>query len=40
MYGTGGLIDLTTTQEVADEQEKYVLLAISQMWEALLFDCS
>ena len=37
MYGTGGLIDLTTTQEVADEQEKYVLLAISQMWEALLF---
>ena len=37
MYGTGGLIDLNTTQEVADAQEKYVLLAISQMWEALLF---
>ena len=37
MYGTGGLIDLNTTQEVAEEQEKYVLLAISQMWEALLF---
>ena len=37
MYGTGGLIDLNTTQKVAEEQEKYVLLAISQMWEALLF---
>ena len=37
MYGTGGLIDLNTTQEVANAQEKYVLLAISQMWEALLF---
>ena len=37
MYGTGGLIDLNTTQEVAEAQEKYVLLAISQMWEALLF---
>ena len=28
---------MNTTQEVAEEQEKYVLLAISQMWEALLF---
>ena len=37
MYGTGGLVDLNTTQQVAEEQEKYVLLAISQMWEALLF---
>ena len=37
MYGTGGLIDLNTTQSVAYEQEKYVLLGISQMWEALLF---
>tara|TARA_B100001142_G_scaffold177025_1_gene176791 strand:- start:81 stop:1499 length:1419 start_codon:yes stop_codon:yes gene_type:complete len=37
MYGTGGLVDLNTTQRVALEQEKYVLLAISQMWEALLF---
>ena len=24
MYGTGGLIDLNTTQKVAEEQEKYV----------------
>ena len=31
MYGTGGLIDLNTTQSVAYEQEKYVLLGISQM---------
>ena len=37
MYGTGGLIDLNTTQRVAEEQEKYILLGISQMWEALLF---
>ena len=36
IYSTGGLIDLKTTQETAREQEKYVLLAISQMWEALL----
>ena len=37
MYGTGGLVDLNTTQEVAQEQEKFILLGISQMWEALLF---
>ena len=37
MYGTGGLVDLKTTQEVAESQEKYILLGISQMWEALLF---
>ena len=37
MYGTGGLIDLNTTPEVAEEQEKYVLLAISQMWEGTSF---
>ena len=36
IYSTGGLIDLKTTQETARDQEKYVLLAISQMWEALL----
>ena len=36
IYGTGGLIDLKTTQQAAIEQEKYVLLGISQMWEALL----
>ncbi|MDB9854637.1 SusD/RagB family nutrient-binding outer membrane lipoprotein, partial [Candidatus Marinimicrobia bacterium] len=34
---TGGLVDLKTTQEVAESQEKYILLGISQMWEALLF---
>ena len=37
MYGTGGLVDMKTTQEVAKEQEKHTLLAISQMWEALVF---
>ena len=37
MYGTGGLIDMNTTQRVANEQEKFILLAISQMWEALIF---
>ena len=37
MYGTGGLVDMKTTQKVAKEQEKYILLAISQMWEALVF---
>ena len=37
MYGTGGLIDMNTTQEVAQKQEKHVLLGISQMWEALVF---
>ena len=37
MYGTGGLIDMNTTQEVAQRQEKHVLLGISQMWEALVF---
>ena len=37
MYGTGGLIDMNTTQEVAQKQEKHVLLGISQMWEALTF---
>ena len=37
MYGTGGLVDLNTTQKVAEEQEKFILLGISQMWEALLF---
>ena len=37
MYGTGGLIDMNTTQETAREQEKFILLAISQMWEALIF---
>ncbi len=37
MYGTGGLIDMKTTQKVAREKEKYVLLGISQMWEALIF---
>ena len=37
IYGTGGLIDMRTTQKVANDQEKYVLLAISQMWEALIF---
>lgn len=37
MYGTGGLIDLNMTQKVADEQEKFILLGISQMWEALVF---
>ena len=37
MYGTGGLVDLNTTQQTALEQEKYILLGISQMWEALLF---
>ena len=37
IYGTGGLIDMKTTQKVANDQEKFVLLAISQMWEALIF---
>ena len=37
MYGTGGLIDMNMTQKVATDQEKYVLLGISQMWEALIF---
>ena len=31
MYGTGGLIDMNTTQEVSQKQEKHVLLGISQM---------
>jgi len=37
IYGTGGLVDMNTTQETAREQEKFILLAISQMWEALIF---
>ena len=37
IYGTGGLVDMKTTQRVANEQEKFILLAISQMWEALIF---
>ena len=37
MYGTGGLVDMKMTQKVATEQEKHVLLGISQMWEALIF---
>ena len=37
IYGTGGLIDMKTTQEIAKKQEKYILLGISQMWEALVF---
>ena len=36
IYGTGGLVDMRTTQKVADDQEKFILLAISQMWEALI----
>ena len=37
MYGTGGLVDLRTIQSRALEQEKYVLLGIAEMWEALIF---
>jgi len=37
MFGTGGLIDMKMTQKVAKKQEKFVLLGISQMWEALIF---
>ena len=37
MYGTGGLVDLRTIQIRAREQEKFVLLGIAQMWEALVF---
>ena len=37
LYGTGGLVDLRTIQSRAQEQEKFVLLGIAQMWEALLF---
>ncbi|MBO62612.1 MAG: hypothetical protein CMG33_03710 [Candidatus Marinimicrobia bacterium] len=37
MYGTGGLVDLRTIQQRALEQEKYTLLGISEMWEALIF---
>ena len=36
VYSTGGLVDLKTTQETARDQEKFVLLGISQMWEALV----
>ena len=36
VYSTGGLVDLKTTQETARNQEKFVLLGISQMWEALV----
>ena len=37
LYGTGGLVDLRTIQDRALEQEKYVLLGIAEMWEALIF---
>ena len=37
LYGTGGLVDLRTIQDRALEQEKYVLLGITEMWEALIF---
>ena len=37
LYGTGGLVDLRTIQDRAREQEKFVLLGIAQMWEALVF---
>ncbi len=37
LYGTGGLVDLRTIQARAKEQEKFVLLGIAQMWEALVF---
>ncbi len=37
LYGTGGLVDLRTIQSRAKEQEKFVLLGIAQMWEALVF---
>ena len=37
LYGTGGLVDLRTIQNRAREQEKFVLLGVAQMWEALVF---
>lgn len=37
LYGTGGLVDLRTIQARSTEQEKYVMLGMSQMWEAFLF---
>ena len=37
IYGTGGLVDLRTIQDQANKQEKYVLLGITQIWEAFLF---
>jgi len=37
IYGTGGLVDLRTIQNRSLEQEKYLLLGMAQMWEALLF---
>ena len=36
IYGTGGLVDLRTIQKRALEQEKYVLLGIAEIWEALI----
>ena len=36
IYGTGGLIDLRTIQTKARDQEKYLVLGIAQMWEALI----
>ena len=36
IYGTGGLIDMKTTQKEANDQENFVLLAIYKMWEALI----
>jgi len=37
IYGTGGLVDLRTIQNRSLEQEKFMILGMSQMWEALLF---
>ena len=37
LYGTGGLVDLRKIQSKSDNQEKYLLKGISQLWEALAF---
>ncbi|MCF7826783.1 MAG: SusD/RagB family nutrient-binding outer membrane lipoprotein [Candidatus Marinimicrobia bacterium] len=37
IYGTGGLVDLRIIQNRSLEQEKFMLLGMSQMWESLLF---